>query len=168
VKGDKVRVDEISEDGEEVVATLLVDLSKKEMLALSHDRNLYMVRDYKPSVAKDPNMEVSKTQNSKEILGVKCEQWRVKNKVKNTEVSFWVSSGDYKFFPQLLDVLGRKDNFATYYQVMPGIDGVFPMSADERDLFRNVKGKLEVVSVQEKKMPSDLFELPKTYLEVHN
>ena len=83
VKGDKVRVDEMTED-DEIVATLLVDLEKKEMLALSHERNLYMVREYKSYEVSDPNMEVTKSQNSKVILGKKCEQWRVKNKKENT------------------------------------------------------------------------------------
>lgn len=168
VKGDKVRVDELDEDGKTIVATLLVDLKKKEMLALSHDRNLYMTREYKPYEANDANMEQIKSENSKEILGKPCEQWRVRNEAKKTDITYWVTPGNFKFFPQLLDVMGRKDNFATFYQHLDGIEGAFPMLAVEYDLIRNVRGKLEVVNIQEQEMEASLFELPKSYLEVHN
>lgn len=168
VKGDKVRVDEIDEDGKTIVATLLVDLNKKEMLALSHERNLYMVREYKPYDSNDPEMKEIKSENNKMILGKKCEQWRVRNEAKKSDITYWVTPGNFKFFPQLLDVMGRKDNLATFYQHLGGIEGVFPMLAVEYDMVRNVKMKLEVVDIQEKEMAADLFELPKTYMEVHN
>lgn len=168
VKGDKVRIDELDTDGETVVATLLVDLSKKEMLALSHDRNLYMKREYKPYPADDPDMQEIKSGNKKMILGKNCEQWRIKNEAKKSDITYWVTPGNFKFFPQLLDVMGRKDNFATFYQHLSGIEGVFPMLAIEYDLLRNVRGKLEVVNIQEAEMEAEIFELPKSYLEVHN
>lgn len=169
VKGNKVRVDEFeSQKDDQPIATLLVDLDKKEMLALSHERNLYMKREYKPYDPADPNSKVTKTSNFKEILGKRCEQWRVRNEAKKTDVTYWVTPGDYKFFPQLLEVMGRKDNFATFYQQLDGIEGVFPMNAIEYDLVRNVKGKLEVVNIQSQTMDATQFELPSSYLEVHN
>ncbi len=169
VKGNKVRVDEYeSPKDEKPLATLLVDLDKKEMLALSHERNLYMKREYKAYDPSDPDSEITKTSNFKNVLGKRCEQWRVRNEKKKTDVIYWVTPGDYNFFPQLLEVMGRKDNFATFYQQLDDIEGVFPMSATEYDLVRNVKGKLEVVNIQSQEMDASQFELPSTYLEVHN
>lgn len=169
VKGNKVRVDEFENPNDKKpLATLLVDLDKKEMFALSHERNLYMKREYKAHDPKDPANEVSKTTNFKDILGKRCEQWRVRNEDKKTDIIYWVTPGNYKFFPQLLEVMGRKDNLATFYQQMDGIEGVFPMNATEYDLVRNVKGKLEVVNIQTQEMEGSQFELPPSYLEVHN
>ncbi|MGB0369130.1 MAG: hypothetical protein ACPGD8_06975, partial [Flavobacteriales bacterium] len=44
VKGNMVRIDEMVEGSDELVAALLVDLTSDEMIALSHERKLYMKR----------------------------------------------------------------------------------------------------------------------------
>ncbi len=168
VKGNHVRIDEKSEDGKSIIATLLVNLSSKEILALSHERKLYMKREAKTTdrVANSPR--IIRSGNHRFIGSNDCEQWRVKNDGENTEISYWVTKGNYDFFLPLLGVLGRKDRFATYYLSIPDREGFFPVDAVERDLQRNEKGRLEVLSITEKKLDNSLFEVPKNYMQMEN
>lgn len=168
VKGTKVRIDEKSEDGKTTIATLLVDLSSKEILALSHDRKLYMKRDAKTTERVAGSPKIVRSGNRRFIQGFDCQQWRVKNEAENTEISYWVTKGNYDFFLPLLGVLGRKDRFATYYLSIPDREGYFPVDAVERDVQRNEKGRLEVLKITESKLDNNLFVVPKNYMQMEN
>ncbi len=168
VKGNKVCIDEKSEDGKSIIATLLVDLRSKEILALSHERKLYMKREAKTTERIAGSPKIVRSGNHRFIGGYDCEQWRVKNESENTEISYWVTKGNYDFFLPLLGVLGRKDRFAMYYLSIPDREGYFPIDAVERDVQRNEKGRLEVLQITEKKLDNSLFTVPKTYMQMEN
>jgi len=168
VKGNNVRIDEKTADGAGIIATLLVDLSSKEVLALSHDRKLYMKREAKTTERIAGSPKIIRSGNHRFIQGFDCQQWRVKNETENTEISYWVTKGNYDFFLPLLGVLGRKDRFATYYLSIPDREGYFPVDAVERDIQRNEKGRLEVLQITEKKLDNSLFEVPKNYMQMEN
>jgi hypothetical protein len=168
VKGTKVRIDEKSEDGKSIIATLLVDLNSKEILALSHDRKLFMKREAKTTERVAGSPKIVRSGNHRFIQGFDCEQWRVKNETEKTEISYWVTKGNYDFFLPLLGVLGRKDRFASYYLAIPDREGYFPVDAVERDIQRNEKGRLEVIQIAEKKLDDNLFVVPKTYMQMEN
>jgi hypothetical protein len=56
VKGNMVRVDEMVEGSDKMVAALLVNLETKEMIALSHERNLYMKRPKEQTFSFRPDL----------------------------------------------------------------------------------------------------------------
>ncbi len=168
VKGNKVRIDEKSADGTTIVATMLVDLSSKQIFAVSHDRKIYMTREAKTTERVAGSPKIIRSGNHRFVNGADCEQWRVKSESDNTEISYWVTKGNYDFFIPLLGVLGRKDHFATFYVAIPGKEGYFPMDAVERDLQRNEKGRLEVLKITEKALDDNLFVVPKNYIQVEN
>lgn len=166
VKGDKVRIDEYDQNMDKVIGTLLVDLSKEELLALSHQRQLFMERENRDY---DPGFENSvavSSGNQKNIMGMNCQQVRVKNADADREISYWVADGEFDFFPKLMKVLKRKDNFATYYMQIPDTGGKLPIHATERDLMRNQKGSLAIDKIEEQELAADLFEVPKDYYKV--
>lgn len=168
VKGNKVRIDEKNEDASNIIATMLVDLSSKQIFALSHERKIYMTREAKTTERVEGSPKVIRSGNRRFIGGKDCEQWRVRNDKDNTEISYWVTKGKYDFFIPLLGVLGRKDNFATFYIAIPDKEGYFPVDAVERDLQRNQKGRLEVLNITEKKLDDKLFVVPDNYIKVEN
>ena len=166
VKGDKVRIDEYDQNMDKIIGTLLVDLTKEELLALSHQRQLFMERqnrDYDPGFE---NSVAVSSGNQKNIMGMNCQQVRVKNADANREISYWVADGEFDFFPKLMKVLKRKDNFATYYMQIPDTGGKLPIHATERDLMRNQKGSLAIDKIEEQELAADLFEVPKDYYKV--
>lgn len=166
VKGNKVRIDEIAADGKTVEGTMLVNLSDKKMYALSHERKLFMERPYKADESAKMNLDVERSGNTKFINGFECSQWRVKNREKDSEITYWVAEGNFEFFIPLLQTINRKDNFATFYLQVPGTKGFFPMLAVERTLLRDEKGRLQVTKITKKALDASFMEIPKGYVKV--
>lgn len=166
VKGNKVRIDEMVEGSEKLVAALLVDLETGEMTALSHDRKLYLKRPKGAEVSVPAGLEIKSGQLEKSIAGRNCKQYRVKSRELDSEVSFWVTEGDFSFFPTLLSILRRKDNFSRFYLGMPELDGLFPMSAEEYTLLRDRKGFLQVDEMTTTKLDDSIFAIPAGYQKV--
>ena len=166
VKGDKVRIDEMVEGSDKLVATLIVDLGSGDMFALSHERNLWMKRPSKEGDAKVEGAEVKKGSLERSIHGKECSQYRVKNKAADREIMYWVTEGDYAFFPKLLETLKRKDNFSSYYMAIDGLDNKLPLLAEENTLLREKKGFLQVDRIEEKAMESVMFDIPEGYEKV--
>ncbi len=166
VKGNMVRIDEMVEGSDELVAALLVNLETEEMIALSHERNLYMVRPKRTDEVGVEGTEIIEGSLKRSIHGKNCSQIRVKNKGADREVMYWVTDGNYDFFPKLLNILKRKDNFSTYYLNIPNVDGKLPLMASENTLLRDKKGFLQVDKFEEKELAASLFEIPKGYEKV--
>ena len=163
VKDNMVRIDEMVEGSDDLVATLLVDLEAEEMYALSHERNLYMKRPKKDGNPSAEGVEIKEGTLKREIHGKVCRQIRLKKKEDNRELMFWVTEGEYAFFPKLLKVLNRKDYFSTYYLNIEGIENMMPLMAEENTLLREKKGFLQVEKIETKDLPSSMFEIPEGY-----
>lgn len=160
VKGNMVRIDEMQEGKDALVAALLVNLETGETIALSHERKLYMKRPKGAAIELPKGLEVKKGDLQKSINGRNCSQYRVKSRELDREVTFWVADGNFSFFPKLLDILKRKDNYSTFYMSIPELAGKFPLTADELTLLRDKKGFLQVDKIDEKKLDDKLFAIP--------
>ena len=163
VKGDMVRIDEMVEGSNDLVATLLVDLEKEEMYALSHERNLWMKRPNKDGNPVADGVEIKEGTLKRSIHDKICRQIRLKKKEDDRELMFWVTEGEYAFFPKLLKVLKRKDYFSTYYLNIDGIDEMMPLMAEENTLLREKKGFLQVDRIEVKELPDSMFKIPEDY-----
>lgn len=166
VKGNMVRIDEMVEGSDDLVAALLVNLDTEEMIALSHERNLYMVRPKRTDDVSVQGTEIIEGQLKRSIHGLNCSQIRVKNKNADREVMYWVTDGDYGFFPKLLNILKRKDNFSTYYMSIPNAGKKLPLMASENTLLRDKKGFLQVDRLEEKELSASVFEIPAGFEKV--
>ena len=74
----KVRIDEFDKD-KKVVGTMIVDLKSKSVIAINHERKMYMDVKSKPSTKDLSKCESFKTTEKKEILGYSCTKWTVSN-----------------------------------------------------------------------------------------
>ena len=167
VKGNMVRIDEMVEGSDELVAALLVNLETEEMIALSHERKLYMVRPSRTAEVSILETEIINGQLQRSIHGQNCSQVRVKNKDADREVMYWITTGeDYSFFPKLLSILKRKDNFSTYYLSMDDLGNKLPLMAAENTLLRDKKGFLQVDKLEVKELSESLFEIPDGFEKV--
>jgi hypothetical protein len=166
VKGKMVRIDEMQEGKDELVAALLVNLDTKETIALSHERKLYMKRPKGADLELPKGLEVKKGELQKSINGRNCQQYRVKSKELDREVTYWVADGNFSFFPKLLEILKRKDNYSTFYLNIPELAGKFPMVAEEFTSLRDKKGFLQVDKIEERKLDDKLFAIPAGFEKV--
>jgi len=162
VKGNMVRIDEKNKKGK-VQGTMLINTKDKKITTISHDRKVFMDVETKPASLDMSKTIVEKTQETKEILGLKCTKWISKNIEQNTEAEYWVHKGAYDFFIPLLNVLNRKDKTSLLYQQIPEADGYFSLYGEERSLDGVVKEQLQVIKIEKKKMPDANFKIPVGY-----
>jgi hypothetical protein len=110
---------------------------------------------------------VQKTENSKQINGQTCYQWRVKDPERNTEIAYWVFEENLDFFATLLQLLNRTEYSLAVFREIPGSIGFFPMLTEERTLLRKEKLKIALVDINEKELNSGIFKIPSGYKAVN-
>jgi len=158
VKGDRVRIEEISARGD-VQGIMLVDTRDKTVLAISPERKLYMdVPNMR--LPKSVTTTVQKTAEMKEIVGYKCEKWVVKSPTEDRNLTYWVAADDFNFFVPLLETLNRKDEQALFFLEIPDNKGVFPMVGSETKMDGAEISRLEVSKVTKGPQKPAMFEIP--------
>lgn len=161
VKGDKVRVEELGENGE-VQGIMIVDTKANTVKALSPERKMFIdVPNKRP--ARESEVYVQKTGKSEVINGYKCTEVKVTGKDDGREVTFWVADDDFDFMIPMLETLNRKDKLAVYFMNVPDIEGMFPMVGVERKSDGVELTKLRVNEVQKTNLDDSLFEIPVEY-----
>lgn len=158
VKGEHVRIEEISARGE-VQGIMLVDTRDKTVTAVSPERKLYMdVPNMR--LPKDVETSVQKTSEMREIAGYKCEKWVVKGAKDDRILTYWVAADEFNFFIPLLEALNRKDEQAVFFLQIKEAAGVFPMLGLENKLDGAEVSRLEVTKVTKGVQKPALFEIP--------
>jgi len=161
VKGDKVRVEELGENGE-VQGIMIVDIKANTVKALSPERKMYIdVPNKRPT--KEPEVYVQKTNNTKTINGYSCTEVKVTGKTDGREVTYWVADDDFDFILPLLETLNRKDKLAVYFMNIPDLAGYFPMVGIERKTDGVELTKLQVNTITKGELNNNLFIIPSDY-----
>ncbi len=110
---------------------------------------------------------VKQTDNYKIIDGIKCYQWIVTNKAKNTSISYWIAKQDFAFLFSIIQNIKEASNKrASYFMFIPDYKDFFPYESIERGLLREFRAQEQLVSVKIKKLPDSYFEIPKDYKEL--
>jgi hypothetical protein len=161
VKGDRIRIEEISSRGE-VQGVMLVDTRDRTVTALSPERKLYMdVPNMR--LPKDVDVQVQKTNEMKELAGYKCEKWLVRSPKEDRQITYWVAADEFNFFIPLLETLNRKDEQAVFFLKINDAKGVFPMLGIEQKMDGAEVSRLEVSKVTKAPQKTALFEIPAGY-----
>ncbi|MFN6114388.1 MAG: DUF4412 domain-containing protein [Flavobacteriales bacterium] len=161
VKGERIRIEEISARGE-VQGIMLVDTRDKTVTAISPERKLYMdVPNMR--LPKDVEVQVQKTADLKDIAGYKCEKWVVKSPKEDRQITYWVAADEFSFFIPLLETLNRKDEQAVFFLQVKDNKGVFPMLGIEQKMDGAEVSRLEVTKVTKGVQKPALFEIPAGY-----
>ncbi|MBP6311534.1 MAG: DUF4412 domain-containing protein [Flavobacteriales bacterium] len=161
VKGDHVRIEEVSSKGE-VQGIMLVDTHDKTVVALSPERKLFMdVPNMR--LPKEVETSITKTNETKEMLNYKCEKWVVKSNAEDRLITYWVAADAFDFFIPLLQTLNRKDEQAVFFLEIPDSKGVFPIVGMEQKIDGAEVGRLEVSNIVKGPQKDALFEIPVGY-----
>lgn len=144
--------------------TLIFDLQNEVITALNNNKKLYYNLPKQPYVNNSKlNFKIIKTNNVKSIIGYKCTQWRVKNDLKNTEITFWVTGKKYDFYHRFLKLWNKTENCYQYFLNIPEVEGYMPIQQVERTLLRDVKSTITISKISEHKVDTTLFNVPDTY-----
>lgn len=164
IKGDIVRIDEINTQNV-VFRSYLVNLIGEKVYVLSPNKKLYteIVINATPSKS---SVEFIKTQNSMEVNGVLCYQWRVRDKSRNSEVTYWVAPQDLGFMKSLVSIISRSETPLTILGLFPPVNGYIPLLSVDRTLLRKVKESVKVIDIKPAKLPANLFVIPPDFREL--
>lgn len=161
VKGNLVRVEELGENGE-LQGIMIVDSDANTVTALSPERKMF-IEVPNGRAPKEVDVNIDKTSNTKMIDGVNCTEWVVTCQGDGREAAYWVAEGDYHFFVPMLNTLNRKDKLAVYYNLIPDVNGYFPLEGVERKLNGTEISRLQVNNISRGKQPDYLFAIPEGY-----
>jgi hypothetical protein len=161
VKGDFVRIEEVSSRGE-VQGIMLVDTRDKTVTALSPERKLYMDVP-NTRLPKEVEVQVQKTSEMKQIADYKCEKWIVKGPKEDRQITYWVAADEFNFFRPLLETLNRKDETAMFFLEVKDSAGAFPLLGIEQKMDGAEVSRLEVSKVTKAVQKPALFEIPAGY-----
>ena len=75
-------------------------------------------------------------------MDIKCYQWSVKCKEKNTEISYWVTQNNFDFLEKMVKILNQTERSWEFFTHIPQNQGFFPMLSVERNLVRDEKIEL--------------------------
>ncbi|HEY9123240.1 MAG TPA: DUF4412 domain-containing protein, partial [Bacteroidales bacterium] len=162
VSNDRIRIEEYNKS-KELQQVYLVNINKEEVFVINPQKKIYTKLNKVPANKNSEHFQVKKTHNSKNIKGVQCYQWRVKNKECNTEISYWVAKQNFDFFEKMVQVLNKTDKSWEYFNKIPNTQGFFPMLYEERTLLRDEKNKTAVLNIEKKKVDSMKFVIPNDY-----
>lgn len=161
VKDHLVRVEELGENGE-LQGIMIVDSEANTVTALSPERKMF-IEVPNGRTPKDVDVNVEKTTNKKTINGVECVEWVVACQGDGREAAYWVAEGDYHFFVPMLNTLNRKDKLAVYFNLIPEVNGFFPLEGVERKINGTEISKLQVNNVTRADQADHLFQIPTGY-----
>jgi len=158
----RIRVEDVKDDGS-LNGIMLINLDNTSILALSGSNKFYInvpISDKKP----DPlELEVEKTKNKKKVAGMDCTLWIVKNKLSGEKSEYWVNKRSYSFFNGMLKLLNRDELIARSWNQMEVKPDFFPMIGIEYSPSGEMVTKIEVLTIEEKKLPESLFFVPEDY-----
>lgn len=99
----------------------------------------------------------------KYITGIKCKQYRVRNKAENTDITYWVPEEKYTFYSQMMAMKHSIKRPHKYFFKLPNHEYVFPMQTVERTLLREEKSSFKVIHFEESTIVDNIFEIPEGY-----
>lgn len=162
IKGDKIKISKYDRDNN-LIQCLLVDISEEQVTAIDYQQKLYRPLDLEQAdqTKKEKKYTILQTDNFREVNGVKCYQWRVRNRESNSEIAYWVTRTNFDFFHDLIRLLERSNKIYHFFSQIPANDGYFPMLAVERSLLRRERQRIAVTEIKHESLQDELFEIPK-------
>jgi hypothetical protein len=163
IKGELIRIEEYDKQHHHQ-NTFIGNLKNQTLTAIDQENKLVAKIETHSLISADKNeFQTIKTTNHKLINGYECYQWRVKNKYRKTEISYWVTKIHFPLCSHFLKLLNSSENFLNFFLYIPDNDGFFPILVEERTILREEKVKLQVTHVSQTILSKGLFTIPKSY-----
>ncbi|MBN2669771.1 MAG: DUF4412 domain-containing protein [Bacteroidales bacterium] len=163
----KIRVDAF-DSKEEVNADkiLIYDLKNQKIFAMKPSQQIYKTLNAeKEGSISIEGCEVKINQrNYRMINGYKCVQYRVINKIENTDVTYWIPEEDFPFYYQMVSMKHSLKRVHKYFYMLPNYQVAFPMHTVERTMLREEKSSYKVIQMNETPLSESIFTIPEGYV----
>lgn len=163
-KGDHVKLDQLGKKTGKVEGSFVFDMTNKQIKFVNPARKVWGEhKSETPPVIKG-TCEVTKTKNTKTILGKKCTEYIVKNTEENTIITYWITVDKFDFFVPVVKMWNRKDKQSIYFNQIKDLPkGAMPMASYENTLDGKPVSKLEVLKIEKKTLELTQVSVPADY-----
>lgn len=165
VKGDQVRVDEISMRTHVFAGSRLFNLKEGTQVILFHQNKKWQKAIDLPKAATPANLQATSLKETKSFFGYKCSKYLVKNTISNISIQFFVAEEKFNFYLPMLKLINNNDEFSLGYMALGVKSGSFPFLAIKYDAAGKEAGRFEVTRIEKKQISASGFEIPKGYSE---
>jgi len=163
VSDGRIRIEKLTSK-KQLQNVYIINTENEEVFIVDPAKKLYAKLKRKvPETNNESKFAILKTTNFKLINGIKCFQWRVKNREKNTEISYWVTQNNFDFFEKMVKILNQTDLSLEFFSQIPQSLGFFPMLSVERNLVRDEKNRTSVLQINRRSIDSAMFHIPSDY-----
>ncbi|MBS4036324.1 MAG: DUF4412 domain-containing protein [Ignavibacterium sp.] len=136
--------------------SILFDSKQFKMYVIMDEQKMYMETIMMPMSTTTGGGTITKTGETKRILGYDCEKFLFTQKDMKGEAWMTKELGAFMFFME-----SQEEMPGWQTEVLDA--GYFPIHVKQHDTRRNVTGVYEVKEVTPLKLSDDLFELPSSY-----
>ena len=139
--------------------SILFDSNKLKMYVIMDEQKMYMETDMMSLSTGTGGGSISKTGETKNILGYECEKFLFTQKDMKGEAWMTKELGAFMFFME-----SQKEMPDWQSEVLDA--GYFPLHVTQHDTRRNVTSVYDVIEVTPMKLSDDLFEVPSSYNKI--
>ena len=156
VKDKMIKLDQYGKKSGNIEGSFIFDLTSNSIKFVNPKRKVWGEhKSETPAIIKG-KCEVTKGTSTKNVQGIKCVDYTVKNTDENTTITYWIATEKFDFFVPVLKLWNRKDKQSVYFNQITGLpEGSMPMLSEEKQLGDGkMLTKLEVIKIS-KKSPDD-------------
>ena len=154
VKDKRFRMDMPEKGG-----SILFDSRAFKMYVIMDEQKMYMETSMMPMSTGTGGGSISKTGETKNILGYECEKFLFTQKDMKGEAWMTKELGAFMFFME-----SQKEMPSWQSEVLDA--GYFPLHVTQHDTRRNVTSVYDVKEVTPMELSDDLFEVPSSYKKI--
>lgn len=168
VTKEKIRVDFYNNDGNSGADKIMIyNLKDQNILALKPADKIFKYIDGHKDVKTDidgcqiiPNKRIYKYINN-----YKCVQYRVRNTIENTDITYWIPEESFPFYSEMISMKHSMQRSHKYFFMLPNYKVAFPMETIERTLLREKKSSFKVIEFSEETIDHKVFDIPEDYIQ---
>lgn len=165
IKGNYLKVNEFGKHNR-LLRSYIANLSTGTTYLISYNQKMYSVLKTVENSPLQHNIQIVKSENSVEIEGIRCFQWRVRNSDGQTETTYWVALSTYDFMIKLHKALANTGSAIEEMVNIPLVDGVMPFMVVDRTRFRKIRSCIRVLDVKPMQISQNVFAIPKGFGEL--
>ncbi|GEM_PF-2835633 len=164
VKGNLVKVNEYDK-GNRLQHSYIANLSTGTTYLVSYHNKMFTRLEREKS-ATTSKSELIKTENFMVLNGVKCYQWRVRNRDLGIETTYWVAQSQYTFLEKIFGILANAGTALDEMARIPEAKGIIPWMVVDRTKFRKIRSSIKIVDIKAAKISANTFNIPKEFSEL--
>ena len=162
-KNEKIRLDYISANGENV-NSLLIDLDENRIFELNNIRKSYRTVNPNSYTVSVTNLSLKKEPSSTTIQGYNCEKWLIINSLNQTKIEYKIAKNkNFQYLKNVLKYIDKENSMFSALEALSSDSDIFPISATEYDKKGTILMSAKISIQMNKKTEDFYFIIPENF-----